>query len=119
MIKISNTILILGISNLLWVNTWWGVYVIFGLMSFAHSSEYIADQNFAMEFGSEQERPTYIGMSKKLTGPFFLLGPIIGGSLVQFWGYTSKFLAALILAVFAFGIIKFLVKDPRKINEIV
>lgn len=119
MIEISNIILILGISNLLWVNTLWGVYVIFGLMSFAHSGEYIADQNFAMEFGSEQERPTYIGMSKTLTGPFFLLGPIIGGSLVQFWGYTSMFLVALILAVFAFGIIKFLVKDPRKINEIV
>jgi hypothetical protein len=29
------------------------------------------------------------------------------------------FLAALVLAVFAFGIIKFLVKDPRKIKETV
>ena len=113
MIKISNTILILGISNLLWVNTWWGVYVIFGLMSFAHSGEYIADQNFAMEFGSEEERPTYIGMSKTLTGPFFLLAPLIGGSLVQFRGYNSMFLAALILSLIAFLIIKFLVIDPR------
>ena len=58
-------------------------------------------------------------MSKTLTGPFFLLAPIIGGSLVQFAGYNSMFLTALILAVFAFGIIKFFVKDPRKIKEIV
>jgi predicted amidohydrolase YtcJ len=50
---------------------------------------------------------------------FFLLAPIIGGSLVQFWSYNSMFLTALILTVFAFGIIKFSVKDPRRINVIV
>ena len=113
-IEISNLILILGIGSLLLVNTLWALYLVFAVMSFAHSGEYIADQNFAMEFGSERDRPTYIGMSKTLTGPFFLLAPIIGGSLVQFWGYDSMFLAALILAIIAFMIIKFLVQDPRK-----
>ena len=113
-IEISNLILILGIGSLLLVNTLWALYLVFAVMSFAHSGEYIADQNFAMEFGTENNRPTYIGMSKTLTGPFFLLAPIIGGSLVQFWGYDSMFLAALILAIIAFMIIKFLVKDPRK-----
>ena len=118
-IEISNLILILGIGSLLLVDTLWALYLVFAMMSIAHSGEYIADQNFAMEFGSEKDRPTYIGMSKTLTGPFFLLAPLIGGSLVQFWGYNSMFLAALILAVFAFFIIKYLVKDPRKIKEIV
>ncbi len=112
-IEISNLILILGIGSLLVINTLWALYLVFALMSFAHSGEYIADQNFAMEFGSEEERPTYIGMSKTLTGPFFLIAPIIGGSLVQFWGYNSMFLAAFILSLIAFLIIKFLVKDPR------
>ena len=118
-IETSNFILILGIGSLLVVNSLWTLYLVFALMSFAHSGEFIADQNFAMEFGTEENRPTYIGMSKTLTGPFFLLAPIIGGSLIQFWGYNSMFLAALILAVTAFTIIKFLVKDPRKIKEIV
>ena len=113
-IEISNLILILGIGSLLLVKTLWALYLVFAVMSFAHSGEYIADQNFAMEFGTEKNRPTYIGMSKTLTGPFFLLAPIIGGSLVQFWGYDSMFLAALILAIIAFLIIKFLVRDPRK-----
>jgi MFS family permease len=71
-----------------------------------------------MEFGSEKDRPTYIGMSGTLTGPFFLVAPIVGGSIIQLWGYKSMFLVALILAVFAFAIIKYLVKDPRKIKEI-
>lgn len=112
-IEISNLILILGISSLLLVKTLWALYLVFALMSFAHSGEYIADQNFAMEFGTEQDRPTYIGMSKTLTGPFLLAAPIIGGSLVQFRGYNSMFLAALILAIIAFLIIKFSVIDPR------
>ncbi len=113
-IEISNFILILGILSLLFVNTLWALYLVFALMSFAHSGEYIADQNFAMEFGTEENRPTYIGMSKTLTGPFFLLAPIIGGSLVQFLGYKSMFMAALIMAVSSFTVIKFFVRDPRK-----
>jgi len=116
-IETSQLILILGIGCLLLVNSLWALYLVFALMSFAHSGEYIADQNFAMEFGSEEDRPTYIGMSKTLTGPFFLLAPIIGGSLIQFWGYKSMFLAALILSVIAFVIIKFLVRDPRITNN--
>ena len=113
-IEISNLILILGIGSLLLVNTLWALYLVFAVMSFAHSGEYIADQNFAMEFGSERDRPTYIGMSKTLTGPFFLLAPIIGGSLVQFWGYNSMFLAALIFSLIAFGLIRFVVNEPRE-----
>ena len=113
-IEISNFILILGILSLLFVNTLWALYLVFALMSFAHSGEYIADQNFAMEFGTEENRPTYIGMSKTLTGPFFLLAPIIGGSLVQFLGYKSMFMTALIMAVISFTVIRFFVSDPRK-----
>ena len=116
-IEISNFILILGISSLLLVKTLWALYLVFALMSFAHSGEYISDQNFAMEFGSEKDRPTYIGMSKTLTGPFFLIAPIIGGSLIQFFGYNSMFLVALILSTISFIIIKFLVKDPRTSSD--
>lgn len=112
-IETSNFILIVGMIGLLLTNRLGTLYLVFALMSFAHSGEYIADQNFAMEFGGEENRPTYIGMSKTLTGPFFLLAPIIGGSLIQFWGYKSMFLTALFLAIIAFLIIKYLVKDPR------
>lgn len=112
-IEICNFFSIIGLFSILFIRSIWGLFIVFGILSFAHSGEYISDQNLAMEFSSEKDRPTYIGMSKTLTGPFFLLAPIIGGSLIQFWGYNSMFLAALILSVIAFVIIKFLVKDPR------
>ncbi len=118
-IEVCNLFLIVGLLALLFVDSLWGLFIVFGIISFAHSGEFIADQNIAMEFGKEADRPTYIGMSKTLIGPFLLVAPIIGGGIVKLWGYKSMFLTAWILAVFAFGIIKFFVKDPRRIKEIV
>ncbi|MCK5646289.1 MAG: MFS transporter [Anaerolineales bacterium] len=112
-IEYSNLLYLLGVLALLFVGSLWGLYVVFGIISLAHSGEYIADQNIAMEFGQEADRPTYIGMSKTLTGPFLLLAPIIGGTLVMFFGYQSMFLISAILSMVAFVIIKFFVVEPR------
>lgn len=116
-IEISNLILIIGLFGLLLVNKVWGLYFVFGIISFAHSGEYLSDQNIAMEFGREEDRPTYIGMSKTLTGPIFLVAPIIGGGIVKLWGYQSMFLAALIISLISFVIIKFFVAEPRHVNS--
>jgi MFS family permease len=118
-IEFCNLFSIIGLFSILFLRSAWGLFIVFGILSFAHSGEYISDQNFAMEFGSEKERPTYIGISKTLTGPFFLVAPIVGGSIIQLWGYKSMFLVAMIVSLVAFLIIKFFVKDPRKIKEIV
>jgi MFS family permease len=115
-IEICNLVLISGLGALLLVESIGGLYIVFGLMSFAHAGEYIADQNIAMEFGAESERPTYIGMSKTLTGPFLLAAPIIGGSIVKLWGYQNMFLTALIISTIGFIIIKFFVSDPRNLT---
>jgi MFS family permease len=115
-IEFSNLFLIVGLFALLFIESIWGLYIVFGIISFAHSGEYIADQNIAMEFGKESERPTYIGMSKTLTGPFLLFAPIIGGGLVKLWGYESMFLTALIISIVAFVVIKFFVEEPRLSN---
>jgi MFS family permease len=112
-IEYSNLFIILGLSMLVLAGTVELLYVVFGIISFAHSGEYIADQNIAMEFGEEDKRPTYIGMSKTLVGPFLLVAPIIGGGIAGQWGYQSMFLTALIFSIGGFVIIKFLVKEPR------
>ena len=112
-IEYSNLFLIFGLVSLLLVKNVWGLYAAFGVISVAHSGEYLADQNIAMEFGKEEERPTYIGMSKTLTGPFYLVAPIMGGGIVKLWGYQAMFFTALIISVVAFVVIKFFVDEPR------
>lgn len=115
-IELSNVILASGLFAILLVDSLWGLFLVFGIISIAHSGEFIADQNIAMEFGGEADRPTYIGMSKTLTGPFILAAPIIGGGLVESFGYQALFLVSLIIAVIAFVIIKGFVKEPRLEN---
>jgi MFS family permease len=112
-IEFSNSFFILGIFILLFVESVLGLYLVFGIISFAYSGEYIADQNIAMEFGGEVDRPTYIGMSKTLTGPFLLISPILGGGLVKLLGYPNMFLISLIFACIAFVIVRFFVVEPR------
>ena len=115
-IESSNVIFILGFIILLSIQSLWGVYIAFGVLSFAHSGEYIADQNIAMEFGGEEDRPTYIGMSKTLTGPVLLVAPIFAGVLVELFGYDLMFLISIFVLMIAFVIIKFLVVEPRAVN---
>lgn len=112
-IEFSTLTFILGTLFLLLFQPLWGVHLALGIIGLAYSGEYIADQNIAMEFGLEADRPTYIGMSKTLTGPFLLIAPLIGGGLVKLWGYQTMFLTALILSTIAFVVIKFFVKEPR------
>jgi MFS family permease len=112
-IEFCNIFMIVGLFALLFVNSVFLLFIVFAMISFAHSGEFIADQNIAMEFGKETERPTYIGMSKTLTGPFLLIGPILGGGLVNFWGYQTMFFTAMIFSTISFVIIKFFVKEPR------
>jgi MFS family permease len=113
-IEYSNLFLIIGLFSLLMVKNLMGLYIAFGIISFAHAGEYLSDQNIAMEFGDEADRPTYIGMSKTLTGPVLLFAPIIGGGIVKLWGYPTLFLTSLIVSVIAFVIIKFFVQEPRQ-----
>jgi len=112
-IEYSSLLYIAGILALVFANSVWALFLVFGIISFAHSGEFIADQNIAMEFGSDSDRPTYIGMSKTLTGPFLLLAPIIGGGLVSLVGYQSMFLISMIISSIAFVIVKFFVVEPR------
>jgi MFS family permease len=115
-LEFSSMFMVIGLMVLYFVRSLWLLYLAFGIISLAHSGEYLADQNIAMEFGDEAERPTYIGMSKTLTGPFLLVAPVIGGGLVKLWGYQNMFLAALVFSILAFGTIKFFFAEPRLSN---
>ncbi|RME83520.1 MAG: MFS transporter, partial [Caldilineae bacterium] len=115
-LEFSHLSLALGLALLLLVPSIWAFYLAFALVSLAHAGEYIADQNIAMEFGTDADRPTYIGMSKTLTGPFLLVSPVIGGTLVEVWGYESMFSLSLAIALIAYALIRFLVVEPRLTN---
>jgi MFS family permease len=95
----------------------WGFYVVFALMGFSSAAGTLSDLNLAMEFGPEAERPTYIGLTRTITGPALLIAPLIGGWLAQSFGYSVLFGVSLALAILGGGMLAVGVIEPRRIQK--
>ncbi len=64
-------------------------------------------------FGTEADRPAYIGMANTLIAPATILAPIIGGWIADRIDYPAAFIAAAIGGMATAAILWFLVRDPR------
>ncbi|MBI3168025.1 MAG: MFS transporter, partial [Chloroflexi bacterium] len=67
-----------------------------------------------VDFGNEDERPIYIGLSQTLTAPTTIIAPILGGWIVDSAGFIPTFTISTMISLVMIGILVFLVKDPRK-----
>ncbi len=113
---LSDILLILSLITALVWQSLPGLYLMFALVSLSQAGAVIGDMNMVLEFGSVEDRPTYIGLSKTLTGPVFLLAPVIGGGVVSHSGYPAMFLVSLGFALLAFLFLVFFVVEPRERN---
>ena len=91
-------------------------YPIFALTGIANVSIWTNSMTMTVDFGSEAERPIYIGLSQTLTAPATIVAPLIGGWIVDAAGFTPTFTVSAALALGMLGVLLFLVKDPRKIR---
>jgi MFS family permease len=91
----------------------WGFYIVFALMGLSSSAGTLSDLNLAMEFGPEAERPTYIGLTRTVTGPALLIAPVLGGLLAQEWGYPALFVTSLLFALGGGLLLAGRVREPR------
>jgi len=94
-------------------------YPIFVLTGIANVAIWTNSMTMTVDFGSETERPIYIGLSQTLTAPATIIAPLIGGWIVDTAGFTPTFTISTVLALGMLGILVFLVKEPRKIKTIV
>lgn len=95
----------------------WGFYLVFALMGFSSSGGVLSDLNIAMEFGTEAERPTYIGLARTATGPALLIAPIVGGWIAQTFSYPALFVTALVFVVLGLVMLAARVQEPRHITS--
>lgn len=94
---------------------WWApsagwFYLVFALTAVGNVAIWIIGIGMSMDFGTEAERPTYIGMSNTLIAPANILAPFLGGWLAQLWGYPSAFLASAAGGLLAISVFHFRVK---------
>ncbi|HNB36692.1 MAG TPA: MFS transporter, partial [Anaerolineales bacterium] len=90
-------------------------YPIFILTGMANVSLWTISMTMTVDFGTEPERPIYIGLSQTLTAPATIIAPIIGGWIVDSVGFGPTFTISTVLSLAMIGILVFLVKDPRRI----
>jgi MFS family permease len=88
-------------------------YLVFVLLGLSNGGFWMADFNIAMEFGQEEERTAYIGLTRTLTGPVLLVAPLIGGLLVRLAGYPLMFVVSLGFAVLGLATLWKFVAEPR------
>ena len=91
--------------------TWF--YPIFILTGLANVSIWTIGMAMTVDFGTEAERPLYIGLSQTLTAPATIIAPLLGGWIVDSAGFIPTFSISIILSIVMVGILLFLVKDPR------
>ena len=66
-----------------------------------------------VEFGTDANRPYYIGLVNTLIAPGTLGAPILGGILADSLGFSATFIVAALGATITALILVFAVYDPR------
>ncbi|MGA2491018.1 MAG: MFS transporter [Anaerolineales bacterium] len=89
------------------------LYPVFILSGLANVAYWTIGMAITVEFGNEETRPTYIGLSNTLVAPFTIIAPLIGGWIAQTTGFQTTFMVSavggLVIAIMLF----WLVRDPR------
>jgi MFS family permease len=93
------------------------LWVIFILLGTATAADSVAGFSIIVEFGSPEDRPTYIGLTNTLLAPVRALAPILGGWLAATLGFSWLFSAALVASLSAVVLLRWWLKEPRQLLE--
>lgn len=106
----------IGLASLL---AWWApsaewFYAVIVLSGTASTAFWTIGIAKSLEFGKEDEKPTYVGLSNTLIAPSTILAPLIGGWLADISSYSVTFITAAVFAVICVISMQIFVKDPGK-----
>jgi MFS family permease len=89
-------------------------YVVIILSGIASTAFWIIGIAISLEFGTDIERPTYVGLSNTLISPSTILAPLIGGWLADVSGFSTTFITATVFALLCALMMHLFVRDPQK-----
>jgi MFS family permease len=105
---IASSFLALGAQGVAW---FFPMFILAGVASVA---AWTIPLSMTLEFGSESERPSYIGLANTLIAPSTFLAPILAGLLIDKVNYQWTFLASAIVGIATLLVLIIGVSDPRK-----
>lgn len=93
-------------------------YLVFILAGIANVAVWTISLAMILEFGSESERPAYIGLANTLIAPATILAPFLGGLLADVAGYPAAFVTSAIGGLATLVVLQVFVRDPRRLNQV-
>lgn len=96
--------------------TWF--YLVFALAGFTNGVRWTNVLTITVEFGTETDRPYYIGLANTMIAPATLLAPLIGGALVDAVGFSTMFIIALVAALLTALVLVAMLHDPRALRHL-
>jgi MFS family permease len=105
---IASFILAMGAQGVIWF------FPIFILAGVANVAAWTVPLSMTLEFGTESQRPAYIGLSNTLIAPSTFVAPILAGLLIDNINYNAAFLASAVAGIVTLVVLVIGVKDPRK-----
>ena len=91
-------------------------FPIFFLRGAVNAGTFISGVSIVYEFTDAETRPTYIGLANTLPGVAAAIAPLIGGWMAGAISYQAMFILAAIIGAFSWVLLRFGVREPRKIN---
>jgi MFS family permease len=90
------------------------LYPVFVLAGLANVAFWTIGMAMTVQYGTESERPVYIGLSNTLIAPATIFAPILGGWIADAAGFEMTFLLSAIGGALTAALLIFLVKNPQK-----
>lgn len=105
---IVSAMLAWGAQNINWF------FPIFILAGIANIAAWVVPLSMTLEFGSEEQRPTYIGLANTLIAPSTFIAPVLAGWLIDKTSYQAAFIASAVAGIATIIVLLIGVTDPRK-----
>jgi len=87
--------------------------LVFALSGASFSSFMVSSFPMLMEMAPEEDRPTYIGLNSALRAPSQAVAPIIGGLVIEKYGYPPAFLASALFSTASTVVLARVRQKPR------
>ena len=105
---IASVLLAMGAQGVAWF------FPIFILAGIANVAAWTVPLSMTLEFGSESQRPAYIGLSNTLVAPATFIAPILAGLIIDNVSYELAFLLSGAAGILTLLVLLIGVKDPRR-----
>jgi MFS family permease len=89
-------------------------FLVFILVGISNVAAWTIAMSITLEFGSETQRASYIGLANTLIAPAAIAAPLFGGWLADQAGFLTTFWVSALFGVLTVGVFSYLMREPRK-----